>query len=136
MKLLPNPKCPLCGAALPIVEAWRRASTGRGMRLRAHTGIWCPACGGRLAVLQGWAVLVGTISLMVGAACGAMLLIQIEERTWHKVSTVEALALIVPILVLFLWWQSRVVPRFCRFRIAPNSEVLNFPISLGESQKR
>jgi hypothetical protein len=136
MKLLPNPKCPLCGAALPIVEVWRRASTGRGMQLRAHTGIWCPACGGRLAVLQGRAVLVGTIGLIFGAACGATLLIQIEERTWHKLSAVEELALLAPILVLFLWWHSRAVPRFCRFRIAPNSEVLNFPISLEKSQKR
>jgi hypothetical protein len=136
MKLLPNPKCPLCGAALPIVEVWRRASTGRGMRLRAHTGIWCPDCGGRLAILQGWAVLVGAISLMFGVACEVTLLIQIEERTWHKLSTVEVLALIAPILVLLLWWQIRVVPRFCRVRIAPNSEALNFPMSLEKSQKR
>ena len=110
------------------MEVWRRASTGRVMRLRARTGIWCPACGGRLAVLQKWAVLVGTISLMFGAAYGATLLIQIEERTWHKFS--EALALIAPILILFLWW-----PLFCRFRIAPNSEVLNFPISLGKESE-
>jgi hypothetical protein len=80
-------------------------------------------------------VLVGAISLMLGAVCEVTLLIQIEERAWHKLSTVEVLALIAPIVVLLLWWQIRVVPRFCRVRIAPDSEALNFPISLEKSQK-
>ena len=78
----------------------------------------------------------GMISLMLGAAFVATLLIQIEERTWHKLSPVETLVMAAPLLVLYIWWQSRVVPLFCRFRLASSSEVLNFPISLAESQKQ
>lgn len=78
---------------------------------------------------------VGMIGLIFGAACVATLLIQIEERTWHKLSPVATLALVAPLMVLFVWWQGRVVPRFCRFRFAPNGELLNFPISLSENQK-
>lgn len=74
--------------------------------------------------------------MMLGGVLVATMLIQIEERTWHKLSPVVTLVMAAPLAVLYIWWQGRVVPLFCRFRLASSSEVLNFPISLAESQKQ
>ena len=106
------------------------------MALRSHTGIWCPGCGSRLAVKQGWAVFVGFVSFLAVALCGAALIMQIEKQTWRLLTTAPKLLVIAPVAALGLWWKIRIVPRFCRVRLAPGSEAPNFPISLAESQKR
>jgi hypothetical protein len=87
-------------------------------------------------VKQGLAVLMGFGGIFVLGLSGAALAIVLSKQTSNSLNIGLKTLMFVSLGVLGVWWHVRMVPRFCRVRIAPSSETLSFPISLAESQRQ
>lgn len=129
MKLLPRARCPVCEGVLPLTRVWSKGSTARGLFLREKTGVACPGCGIRLVILQSRAVVAGFISFCVLCFMGTFALVELDTLMHRRLHDVEVLLVLGVFAVLAGVWQFRVVPLFCRVRVAGHGEPVNYPLT-------
>lgn len=124
----PNaPTCLKCGALLPIGEAWERSRRPRALLGFRDIGVRCPRCGATFRVIKGPATAAAVAITVLGAAIGALLTVGAVKLFRSDLNDWPVL-LFLAAMLLALWVQIEVAPRFCRVRPIEAGESVLFPL--------
>ncbi len=128
MPLPTPPKCPMCGAALPISKAWLRAFSHRGLLPWREFGVRCERCRAALFVIKGRATVVSVGLILLGAVVSAWVMERSAALLRSRLDDSGPVVLFIGVWLVFLWIQMTVAPRFCKVRSVRGGESIFFPL--------